>query len=224
MVKLAVFRKRFLLALVAALVFYLTSAVILSLIPTKPARTVCPGNHTVYITSNGVHLDLVVPTRLLNGELQRELKLPDRVSFVAFGWGDKEFYVNTPHWEDLKLSVALRALFINSESALHVVWIPSFQREWAGVPLCDEQVLLINQYLDHAFKRGEDGNIQEIQAAGYTDRDKFYLANGSFNGINTCNNWVNGALKHAQVRTSIWSPFDKGILYQLRKKGGNKKI
>jgi len=205
---------------VVLVVLYLSMAVVLSVISTNPRLPHCQKRHTIYISSNGVHLDLIIPSELLNKDLLQELKPPYWASHIAFGWGDKEFYINTPQWEDLKPSIAFRALFTNSQSAIHVVWIPSQQGNWSQVSLCDEQLLLLNQYIDSAFKKGAGGGIQEINAAGYTDRDKFYLANGSFNGINTCNQWVNKALKQAQVQTSVWSPFDKGVLYQVGKVEG----
>jgi uncharacterized protein (TIGR02117 family) len=162
-----------------------------------------------------------MPSGLLKEDLRQQLKPPSWASYLAFGWGDKEFYINTPQWEDLKLSVAFRALFTNSESAMHVVWIRSRHHQWTAVTLCNEQLGLLNEYIHGTFKKGPGGEIQKIEAAGYGDRDKFYQANGSFNGIQTCNNWVNKALKQAGVRTSIWSPFDKGVLYQVQKQEVN---
>jgi len=31
--------------------------------------------------------------------------------WLAFGWGDKGFYLNTPTWADLKFSTAVKAAF-----------------------------------------------------------------------------------------------------------------
>jgi hypothetical protein len=41
------------------------------------------------------------------------------VNYLAFGWGDKGFYLNTPEWADLKVSTALNAAFGLSSSAIH---------------------------------------------------------------------------------------------------------
>ena len=38
--------------------------------------------------------------------------------YVAIGWGDRGFYVDTPTWADLKLSTLCNALFVPSESVL----------------------------------------------------------------------------------------------------------
>jgi len=38
---------------------------------------------------------------------------------------------------------------------------------------------------------------------------------GSFSLFNTCNVWVNKALKVTGIETSVWSPFDFGVLHHL---------
>lgn len=32
-------------------------------------------------------------------------------NYIAFGWGDKGFYLDTPTWADLKFSTAFKAAF-----------------------------------------------------------------------------------------------------------------
>ena len=83
--------------------------------------------------------------------------------------------------------------------------------------MCPEQLILINQYIENTFELNTDDKIIEIHASGYSINDRFYLAKGSFNFIHTCNNWVNEGLKAAKVKTAIWSPMDKGVLYQVRR-------
>lgn len=216
--RITVFRyvKRSLVLLLTVIFLYFAIAIILSLISTKPEPLTCSKNKVVYVWSNGVHLDLILPRELLSSELRNGLDLPTWVKFIAFGWGDMEFYINTPTWADLKSGPTFRALFSNSQSAMHVVWLSDNVRRWVAVPLCEVQLQQIREYIENTFDKDKEGRLQEVFAAGYTDRDRFYLARGSFSFIHTCNNWVNNALKAAEVKTSIWSPFDKGVLYQLR--------
>lgn len=44
------------------------------------------------------------------------------MNFIAFGWGDKGFYLDTPEWSDLKASTALKAAFGVSSSAIHTTF------------------------------------------------------------------------------------------------------
>jgi len=176
----------------------------------------CSTNKEVYVWSNGVHLDLIIPRDELAPELLAKLDLPKWVKYAAFGWGDKEFYINTPTWADVKFTPTFNALFTNSQSALHVVWYPDRNPKWISVPLCEQQMNRIREYVGSSFEKDTAGQFQEVYAAGYTDRDKFYLAQGNFSVFRTCNQWVNQALKQAGVRTAVWSPFDKGVLYHVR--------
>lgn len=86
---------------------------------------------------------------------------------------------------------------------------------WHGIPVCAAQVKLLNQYLLASFSTNSKGQFIEIADSGYTNNDRFYEANGSYNFIKTCNEWVNKGLKSAGIKTAIWSPFDRGVLYHL---------
>jgi uncharacterized protein (TIGR02117 family) len=197
--------------------FYLLSAFALSVISTSPEHLECPKDYKIFIASNGVHLDLIIPRKNLPVELADELDLPQWVNFIAFGWGDKEFYINTPTWNDLKFDTSFRALFLDSESAIHVTWIRNEYPGWTIIPMCDSQLHQLMEFVHGAFKQGPKNDILEIEASGYSKYDKFYLAIGNFSFVQTCNNWVNRGLKAAQVKTCVWSPFDQGVLYQARK-------
>ena len=204
----------FILILVA---IYLLAAIILSLSTTRPEVTDCRKEYQVYITSNGVHLDIILPVKNLGVSFAEQLDLPLQSSYIAFGWGDKEFYINTPTWSDVKMGTLLRALFTNSESAVHVVHINSKHQEWLEITLCQHQLQKLNKFIESTFRNDISGKFMEIDASGYTQWDRFYRASGNFSCFQTCNNWVNSSLKAAQVKTSIWSPFDKGVLYHLKK-------
>jgi uncharacterized protein (TIGR02117 family) len=206
-----------LLVIGLTMAFYLLTAFTLSVISTNPDHLVCQKENEIFIASNGVHLDLIVSRHYLTPKLLNSLELPNGVNYIAFGWGDKEFYINTPGWSDLKFRTTFKALFLDSESAIHITWISQKYPRWTAVPMCDIQLQLLIDYLNQTFKKDPANKILEIEASGYSEYDKFYQAKGNFSFIQTCNNWVNEGLKAAKVKTSIWSPFDKGVLYQVKK-------
>ena len=43
--------------------------------------------------------------------------------YIAIGWGDKGFYLDTPTWADLKFSTAFKAAFWLGNSAIHTTFI-----------------------------------------------------------------------------------------------------
>ena len=209
--------KKFLLTLVALCLGYLLVALILSIISTTPENLDCVANKEVFISTNGIHLDIIIPKEILPKNLQQELEISESVDFISFGWGDREFYLETPTWNDLKLRTAVKAIFLNSETAIHLTVYQKKYDHWIKVRLCEIQLELLVNYLNNSFKKDEENRLIEIKDAGYTQNDKFYEATGNFNGVQTCNNWVNKGLKEAKIKTSIWSPFDYGVLYQIKK-------
>ena len=199
------------------LLIYFLTAIVLSIIPKVPNTTICNQDSKVYVSSNGVHLDFIIPTDILPPDLYQQLDLSRNTTHVVFGWGDRDFYINTPTWNDLKFSTAFKALFMSTESAMHVVEVEHTRSRWKQLNICHHQVDLLNQYIVESFRKSADGSFIEIPATSYGDRDKFYEATGRFNCLQTCNHWVNNGLKAAQLPAAIWSPFDQGVLYQLRK-------
>jgi uncharacterized protein (TIGR02117 family) len=208
--------KKILFAIFAGIAFYLACALIFSLMPTHPPKQTClPGNE-IFITSNGVHLDIIFPVENLEPQLLHKLDILPGTLFIGFGWGDKEFYIKTPEWSDLTLPVAFKALFLKSKTAMHVTFYPRSFQSWKKLLLCSEQLKKLNRYVLNSFKKNNQGNLQKMDFEGYTRYDDFYNATGSFSIFHTCNVWVNVALKEIEVKTSVWSPFDFGILYHLK--------
>nr|MBX2843653.1 DUF2459 domain-containing protein [Flammeovirgaceae bacterium] len=80
---------------------------------------------------------------------------------------------------------------------------------------CENQMEIMNQYLFQSFQMNDEKQFQIIKSPGYSHNDAFYEATGNYSCIITCNEWVNTALKKMGIKTSIWSPFDFGVLYHL---------
>jgi len=196
---------------------YLLMAIILSIVSTHPKTLDCSKDKEIYVATNGVHLEVIIQKKDLDTTQVQALQIGPQTNFVSFGWGDRAFYINTPDWGDLKLTTAINALFLNSKSTIHVTNYSQKKEDWVSVPVCEEQITLLTAYIDNEFATNDENELLEIKASGYTVNDTFYEANGSYNCIQTCNTWVNVGLKRAHIKTSIWSPFDKGVLYQLKK-------
>ena len=168
-------------------------------------------NKVIYVHSNGVHLDIALPIEDVEKSLRDQFKLHDNTAYLSFGWGDKGFYLETPEWSDLKTSVAFRAMFLPSETAMHVTRYKEMKSHWKEVKIGEEQLKILNQYIQTSFTMKENAII-EIENAGYYENDAFYEAEKSYHLIRTCNMWVNNALKEIGVPTCVWCPFDWGVL------------
>jgi uncharacterized protein (TIGR02117 family) len=179
----------------------------------------------IYISSNGVHTDFVLPvcTDIIDWRSIFNFSEFNKTwhfdPYIAFGWGDKGFYLHTPEWKDLKFKTAFNALFIPSTSAMHVTLWPEAEEDDQTKSVCisAEDYQKIVNYILHSFTRSIDGKVVRIDHPGYGDYDLFFESDLKFHVFRTCNVWTNRGLKEAGIRTSLWTPYDLPILYHLSK-------
>lgn len=170
--------------------------------------------NTIYLSSNGVHLDIVLPANSITPDLRQGLI--GEASYYAFGWGDENFYLNTPTWADLTFKNGFSALLLNSSSLMHVTRFTEAQPDWVAVSVSPEQLQHINQHVLASFQTDSMGTKAHLPNAGYTPTDDFYKAHGSYTLAYTCNTWVNDIFKKSGLTASYWTPFDKGLLKKYK--------
>jgi len=204
---------------------YLLSAFTLSRIGVARETSSDPADIVIYIKTNGVHTDIVVPLKSPEMDWSREVKIENTtgkdssVKFAAFGWGDKGFYLNTPTWAQLKFSVAFKAAFALSTTAIHA----TMYRQLTENDDCKKIIISKNEYIrlvsfiSSSFKTDSAGHYINIKTnANYGSTDAFYEAKGKYNLFYTCNTWANNALKSCGQKACLWTPFDTGIFRQYR--------
>lgn len=218
------FLKRLIAGVFLFLFLYFTAAVFLMHLPSHTAFKETPGGIPIYVLSNGVHADIVLPAQheMMNWTAvvsPAHVLHPDTAfQYVAMGWGDKGFYINTPTWADLKTSTALNAAFWLSTSAMHVTW-----RKAAPVPgpKCRRVVISVEQYkrlcafILQTFERNSANATIYIKAKPYGYTDAFYEAKGRYNLFKTCNVWAGNALRDAGINTGMWTPLDESVFHFL---------
>lgn len=162
----------------------------------------------IYLHTNGVHLDLILPVENLSENLRYGLKPTAETRYFSFGWGEENFYLNTTHWADLTAENAWRALFTKSNTLLHLTHYAEKRSDWVGIPVSEKQLQDLNVYLLKSFRLNKSGEKQILFGKGYHQNDNFYRANGNYTLFYTCNSWVNQALKSSSLKASLWTPFD----------------
>jgi uncharacterized protein (TIGR02117 family) len=215
---------RLLLALLALVGLYGGLALLLPRIPLHPEWRNPALGIPVFIESNGVHTDFVVPVRTATIDWSQHFP----TSFVeeaggtfeclSFGWGDRGFYLETPGWEDLRFGVAFKAVFFLGTTAMHVTWYrwpPLARDDCRELHLAPEQYRKLADYILASFAKGADGRVVPIDHPGYTPHDRFFVANGTYSLIHTCNGWTGAGLDAIGVRTGLWTPFAGDVLRQL---------
>ena len=209
--------RRLLYLLAGFILGYLFTALLLSFITIRPTEEVeCEEKQAAFLTTNGVHLFLILPVEKVEPSLRGRLQVPDNTRFLAFGWGDREFYHKTPSWKDLSPATAFRAAFLNTPAAMHVITYPEEQASWRKLELCPVQTDALSSVINRSFQKDEKGNLLPIEAYGYSDSDLFFEARGHYSCLRTSNTWVNDAFKQAWLPAALWTPFDFGVLRHVR--------
>jgi uncharacterized protein (TIGR02117 family) len=175
---------------------------------------------TIYLLTNGVHTDIVVPARNHIMDWTKQVRYAHTVShdstkaFLAMGWGDKGFYLQTPTWAELKPSVAFKAATGLSTTAIHATYHSAMRigDSCRRISISARQYQRLIHYISSSFQKDPDGHFIHIKTnANYGDSDAFYEAMGSYSMLHTCNSWVNKGLKVAGLRSCLWTPFDTGL-------------
>jgi len=205
------------------LVVYIVCMFTLSRIPVNskdedPARDV-----TIFIKSNGVHTDIVFPIKNQYKDwtpLVHPTKTTSKDStfqYVGIGWGDRDFYLNTPQWSDLKASTAFKAAFWMGTGLMHATFHhePKESERCIKVMVSKQEYLRMVNFAESSFIK-TSGKSVLIEGASYGDHDLFFEAKGKYNLFYTCNAWANNCLKSGSQKAALWSLTDTGILGHYR--------
>jgi len=184
------------------------------LFPSNGSTTNKPKEQKIYILYDLMHTDIVL--NIESSKVDWNMLLPQVVKgrkkgYLGFGWGDKETYLNTPIWDDLKYSTALKALFLNTSSLLHVGYYRNIHYyQVKEVDISQKQFEALEQILKREFSEKP-----HYEAKGFGRDDAFYSSNRVYNAIKTCNSWSGDRLREANISMSYWTPFSFNVVGSL---------
>ena len=178
------------------------------------------GEPPVFVCASIAHADLILPLHdpLVNWETLfpdvAPARLPSGV-MLAIGWGDLHFFRDTPTWSDVRFSTAARALLGRGTTALRVVAVNSPK----DMPDCRRLALdkpgrqALIDYVRASLVPGADGKPQ--RQPGGEGLEAYYLAQGRYGPLNTCNAWASQGLAAAGLPHAWFAPFSFGVTRPL---------
>jgi uncharacterized protein (TIGR02117 family) len=203
------------LALAAPIVAYGAAGLIGGAIPVNAGWRPPAAGVTVYLETNGVHTDLVVPAAAA-GIDWRGLVRPEGITdpryaaydHLAFGWGEARFYLETPTWADVRPGTVLRAALGSDRTLVHVEHIPAPATgpDVRRIVLRPEEYRRLAAFIRASFAPAAPGARPNVYR-GYGDYDAFYSGSGRYDALMTCNAWTGAALRAGGVRVGAWTPF-----------------
>lgn len=197
------------------LLAYPAAGVVGGLIPSNAAWSPPVRGVTIYIESNGIHTGIVMPKRAAGVDWRgvfpaRDLADPryGRFDHVSVGWGQRDFYIGTPTWWDLKPSVVLAAALGSNRTLVHVDHVPqpAPDGEIRRLVVRPAEYRRLAAYVRASLMPGGERH------RGYFRYDVFYAAHGRYSAVHTCNAWVGDALRFAGIRIGAWTPFPGAVM------------
>ena len=177
----------------------------------------------IRISSNGWHTDFVIPVETPAVDWGAFAPLEGEIStswpYVFIGWGDHDFYVDTPTADDFSLATTLKALLLPTRTVMHLTYydrLPQPDDTCVKLILTEAEYRRLVTYIKNSFRFDDAGEPILIEGKSYRSYDVFYHANGTYHLFDTCNNWANTALKRTGVKTAVWSPLGYAIFDHVR--------
>lgn len=206
-------------ALILLIVSYFIAALGFALFPAAGRSQQADGEPAVYVCTSLAHADIIVPSQdpLIDWSSLLAATPPGLPveAYLAFGWGDLRFFLETPRWADVRLPVALGALAGLHDTAIRVVAV----NEPADDPDCR------SLHVDRAGRQALIDHIRGSLATEATPRpvaqsgfEAYYLARGRYGPLRTCNQWVAEALAAAGLPHARFATFSVSIIWPLVEK------
>lgn len=213
---------RVLETLLLSIAMWLVAAFALSSIKLNTDYIAPPSNGIeIYISSNGVHTDFVLPVNNKICNWNTILPLSDfngadsTWTHIAFGWGNKDFYVNTPTWNDLTFTTAFKAAFGIGSAAMHVTRYrtkPAVSKNCKRYIITEEQYnKLVNYLMKHVSRNKIAPKL--ILHPGYGYNDRFYESAGTYSLLHTCNEFTGNGMDAAGLPVGLWTPLERMIMH-----------
>ncbi len=214
---------------IGCLIAIYLAVVLIGLIPVNRDFVPTDDGVEVFVVSNAVHADLVLPVAndvvdwrtvfpsdaFPPNAFNAHHRLAGSPTHIAIGWGDKGFFLLTPTWADLTPSVAAKALLWPSGTCLHVAMthandLPDSAK---SVRISVDQYKRLVDSIQQSFPVGDTKRAIAINDVHYNHRDAFFEASGTYHCFNTCNSWAGRRLKAAGVKTPWFSPLPKTVYW-----------
>lgn len=221
------FTKRFFMVLGISIVVYFFFAYVLSRI-TVEGKNEKNASIEIWLMKSGVHTDFVVPVKTKIKDWSQEFPYENTnakdttTPLIAIGWGDKNFYMNTPTWADLTFKTAISAMAGLGSSSIHATYYYYIlsDRPVISLKLSENQYRKLVKYIEASLYRNKKNQAIFIQPrikAVMGENDAYYEAKNNYSVFTTCNSWINSGLKAANKKACLWTPFAGGIFYQYGK-------
>jgi uncharacterized protein (TIGR02117 family) len=176
----------------------------------------------IYVETNGFHTGFILPASAEGIDWHRIFPPTDlsdmryhatgATDHVAVGWGERDFYLNTPDWRELNPATMARAAIGSDATLIHVYHMnrPQEGRYARKLVISHAAYRQLADRLMQDIAFPERGTLEPIP--GYGGDDVFYKANGRYSLLHSCNVWTGDHLRAIGVRVGAWTPAEHHVM------------
>lgn len=204
-------------------IFIFSALLIGALLPQKSKRSPAICDVKICVINFGFHSEIIVPAQ--NNIFNWQKYLPFNqigagkntgYNYLAFGWGEREFYMNPPREMDAKIAAGIKALFLPNPSVIRVEGYKNLPQnseiECFGVSRTG--YLKLNTFIKNTFEVYRQGEKIRLQH-GLPTNVSYYEAKGTYSILRNCNSWTAEGLRKADVNTPMWAGLSTAIMLHL---------
>lgn len=179
--------------------------------------------YRVCVAKFGYHSNILVPVRNAIFDWRNYLTIDSAdenarsdYRYLAFGWGERAWYINPPTQLGRKIFYGLRALLLPNASVIRVQRYRNLPRheEIKCVGVSRTNYLKLMQFIEQSFQRDTCGNIIRVADKPQWNAT-FYEAQGTYSLLNNSNHWTARGLRIADLNTPLWAGHATAIMHLL---------
>ncbi|MEB3341912.1 DUF2459 domain-containing protein [Okeania sp.] len=176
----------------------------------------------IYVYNMGIHTDILLPVQTKIWDWQQHLNLklianPSiSINYLAFGLGDRAYFLETYNQTSLPIVTALKALFLPTPSAIRVLAYQNIPQKYEikCVMISQSNYLILTKFINNSFQFDAQNN-RKIIKIDPNYKVGFYAGKDTYSILRACNDWTAEALRLAGITTPLWSGLSSSIMYHL---------
>ena len=143
----------------------------------------------IYVVSHGWHAGVVVKRDDVDAHVWPEKDAFPEALYLEVGWGDRDFY-RAPK---AGLGILLQAALSSPASVLFVIGMPTSVTQYfpradiIAIPLSRRGLEELATFVHATYKRDATGQTIPLGPGNWHKHSMFYLAEGEYSLLNTCN-------------------------------------
>lgn len=192
---------------------YLGATLAGALIPARGGLQLAAGKpEKIFLLTSLLHADFAIAVDdALRARFSflREAGVPvdhPNLRYLVFGWGAREFYINTPTLADVAPLPLFKGI-TGDRSVMHVMAAADVSRAESSIALTlppgGREKLV--EFIAASFTRKGNATLP-IPGVSYGMSDAFFEGEGGFHIFKPCNIWVAQGLRQAGLATGAWTP------------------